>query len=69
MPKFIATLTHTQYSRATVEITARNLAAAESKASEITSDQIDNWNPFDGDIEVSEVSPIKPRTKSKPKTN
>ncbi len=52
---FTVVLNHSQSSRAEVVIEARNMAAAEEMAEEIRADEIDDWNPYDGEVEVCQV--------------
>jgi hypothetical protein len=59
MKTFTAILTHTEYSRAEVKINARNQAEADQLASEIYADQVDDWNPFDGSVDVESVSEVR----------
>jgi hypothetical protein len=53
--KYEAELYWTQHNRATVIIEARSLAEAEKKADQLSSEDIDDWNPFDGEIWVDSV--------------
>jgi hypothetical protein len=64
MKTFIATLTFVQYSRGEVLIKARSLKNARRKADEIGADEVDNWNPVDGEVSVESVTERKPRKKS-----
>ena len=57
--KYKATLFWTQHNQATVIIEANSLAEAREKADEIDSDEIDDWNPCDGDLYVDSVEPVK----------
>lgn len=59
MKTFTAILTHTQYSRAEVEIRARNQAEADQLASEIYADQVEDWNPLDGAVDVESVTEVR----------
>lgn len=55
MKIYTATLTFVQSSRAEVKIKARSLKEAECKADEISSEDVDDWNPVDGNITVESV--------------
>jgi hypothetical protein len=57
MKKFEVILGFTQYSKATVIIEAATLEEAEEKADELGADEIDDWNPFDGEVFVHSVEP------------
>ncbi len=57
--KYEARLTFTQHSRATVIIEAASLEEAEEKAKDIQADEIDDGNPFDGEVYVLEVEPVE----------
>jgi hypothetical protein len=63
MKKYTATLTFVQFSRGEVSIKARSLKEARCKADEIGSDEVDNWNPVDGEVSVESVTEGKPRKK------
>jgi len=54
-------LMFSQESRAKVIIEAADLAEAEDKASDIFADEIDDWNPINGDVRVESVEPVKAR--------
>ena len=56
--KYEVTLRWTQYNIAKVIIEAASLAEAEEKAEEIESDEIDDWNPVDGELYVDSVEPV-----------
>lgn len=45
----------TQHNRATVTIQAKSLEAARQKANRIRSDEVDDWDPFDGEMDVDSV--------------
>ena len=59
--KYEAVLCFTQHSRATVIIKAKSLEEANEKANDIHADEIDDWNPFDGDVYVDAVQPFTGR--------
>ncbi len=52
-------LLFSQTSKATVKLKARSLSEAHTKAADIQPDQVDDWNPVLGDIEVASVSEVK----------
>jgi hypothetical protein len=64
MKRFTATLTFVQYNRADVWIKARSLKEARCKADEIGADEVDDWNPVDGEVSVESVTERKPRKKN-----
>jgi hypothetical protein len=64
MKTFTATLTFVQYSRGEVLIKARSIEDASRKADEIGADEVDNWNPVDGEVSVESVTERKPRKKN-----
>jgi hypothetical protein len=53
--KYEAELFWTQHNCATVIIEARSLQEAERKADELSSEDIDDWNPVDGELFVNSV--------------
>lgn len=53
-------LTHSQISRASIVITASSQEEAEEMADQIQADEIDNWNPIDGDVMVESVTKAYP---------
>jgi hypothetical protein len=55
MKTFTAVLTFSQSSRAEIVIEAETMEEAEELANEIQEDEVDDWNPFDGQVEVNEV--------------
>jgi hypothetical protein len=57
--KYEATLYFTQHSKATVIIEATSLEEAVEKADDINADEIDDWNPFDGEVVVDTVQSVK----------
>ncbi|MGD0816194.1 MAG: hypothetical protein ABSA83_21590 [Verrucomicrobiota bacterium] len=57
--KYEVTLFWTQHNIGEVIIEADSLAEAEEMADEIESDEIDDWNPTDGEIWVDSVEPIE----------
>ncbi|MDD2708110.1 MAG: hypothetical protein PHV34_08880 [Verrucomicrobiae bacterium] len=59
MPKFLATLCFTQLSKATVAITARDERAATRKANEVNAADVENWDLFDGHVDVVSVERVK----------
>lgn len=59
--KYIAILTFTQYSRATVIIEANTLEEAEEKAEEIFPDEVEDWNLVNGEVSVESVEPVTER--------
>jgi hypothetical protein len=63
MKTFIATMTFFQLSRAEVLIKARSIEAARLKAEEIGADEVDDWNPVDGEVSVESVTERKSRKK------
>ena len=65
MKTFTATLTFVQYSRAEVLIKAHSLKDARRKADEIGADEVDNWNPVDGEVSVESVTERRPRRKTR----
>ena len=64
MKTFNATLTFVQYSRGEVLIKARSLKEARCKADEIGADEVDDWNPVNGEVSVESVTEKKPRKKT-----
>ena len=50
-----AELFWTQHNRATVKVKAHSREEAEEKADELSSEDIDNWDPIDGDMFVDSV--------------
>jgi hypothetical protein len=50
-----AELFWTQHNRATVRIKARSREEAELKADELSSEDIDDWDPFDGEVFIDSV--------------
>jgi len=65
MKTFTATLTFAQYSRAEVLIKAHSLEDARRKADEIGADEVDDWNPVDGEVSVENVAERKSSKKNK----
>ena len=61
MKTFIATLTFVQYSRGEISIKARSIKDARRKADEIGADEVDDWNPVDGEVSVESITEQKPR--------
>ncbi|MGD0138972.1 MAG: hypothetical protein ABSD28_08855 [Tepidisphaeraceae bacterium] len=59
MKRYEVMLYWTQYNKATITIKANSLADAEAKADEICSDEIDDWNPVDGELWVESVDPCE----------
>jgi|GEM_PF-1331032 len=57
--EYEVSLSFIQYSKATIIIEAVSQEEAECNADEICADEIDDWNPYDGEIEVLDVSPVK----------
>jgi hypothetical protein len=55
--KYEAILTFTQSSRAKVVIEADSIEDAQAKADEIQSDEVNDWNPIDGNVYVESVEP------------
>lgn len=53
--KFKVLLSWTQINQAEIEIEAKSLKDAQEKAEEIQSDEVNNWNPIDGQVEVISV--------------
>ena len=51
-----AELFWTQHNRATVKIKARSLEEAKQKAGALSSEDIGDWDPFDGDRFVDSVN-------------
>jgi hypothetical protein len=66
MKTYTATLTLVQYSRAEVFITAHSLKDARRKADEIGADEVDGWNPVDGDVSVGSVTLLSGRAARSP---
>jgi hypothetical protein len=58
LKKYEATLAFSQQSRAKVIIKAASLEEAHEKADSIQADDVDNWNPCDGQVDVIGVEPI-----------
>jgi uncharacterized protein HemX len=50
-----AELSWTQHNRVTVKIKARSLEEAKRKANELSSEDIDDWDPCSGDMWVDSV--------------
>jgi hypothetical protein len=63
--KFQAELFWTQYNRATVTIEARSHEEARQQANAISSEDVDDWNPFDGEIYVASVGFVEEGKTSK----
>jgi hypothetical protein len=59
LKKYEATLNFAQHSRAKVIIEAASLEEAEEKAGDICADEIDDWNPYDGEVNILDVSPVE----------
>jgi len=57
--KFEVLLNFSQQSWASVVIEADSLAEARQKADGICSDEIDDWNPVHGELDVLDVAPMK----------
>jgi hypothetical protein len=57
--QFEAVLHFTQYSCAKVVIEAESLAEAEEQANDLCPEDIADWDPVDGDIDVASVEPVK----------
>jgi hypothetical protein len=55
LKKFEVELHWTQHNTATVIVEASSHAEAEEMADEIQSDEVDDWNPVDGDLSVESV--------------
>ena len=64
MKTFNATLTFVQYSRAEVLIKALSIENARRKADKIGADEVDDWNPVNGEVSVESVTEQKPRKKT-----
>jgi len=64
MKTFNATLTFVQYSRGEISIKARSIKDARRKADKIGADEVDCWNPVDGEVSVESVTEQKPRKKT-----
>jgi len=62
MPKFTATLTFSQISRAKVIINAKSLAEAKYKADNIVADEVLDWNPIHGEVSVENLS-VTPKSR------
>jgi len=57
--KYEVRLFWTQHNMATVIIQAKSLAEAGKKADAILSEEVDDWNPVDGEIWVESVEPVE----------
>ena len=57
--KFEAFLRFKQINRAKIIIQARTLDEARERAWEIEPDEVDDWNPVEGDIWVDGVEPLE----------
>jgi len=57
--KFEVVLHFTQRSRATVVIEAVSPGRAGLKAYEMHADEVDDWSPYDGEVAVLSVTPLK----------
>ena len=57
--KYEAILSFKQFSRAKIIIEAMSLAEAEEKANAIESDEIDDWNPCNGEVSLDSVEPVE----------
>jgi hypothetical protein len=55
MKTYIVQLTFVQCSRAEVKIKARSFKEAERMADEISSEDVEDWNPVDGNLTVESV--------------
>lgn len=65
MPQqYRATLCHTQFSKATVTITAKDAKEAIRKANKIDPEDVPDWNPFDGYLDVVWVDELVDKEKS-----
>lgn len=53
--KYLVTLTYTQASRATVEIEAESQEEAQELAENIQADEVNDFNPIDGELYVEGV--------------
>jgi hypothetical protein len=59
LKKFEADLYFTQYHSATVIIEAATLGEALDKAGDIGADEVNNWEPVDGEVGVISVEPLE----------
>jgi hypothetical protein len=53
--KYEVTLFWAQYNQAKVIIEAGSFAEAEEKANDLQADEVEDWNPVDGDLSVVSV--------------
>jgi len=58
MKKYQITFTYTQTSRASAIIKAKNEEEAREKAEEMTSDELEDFNPIDGNLYVEGVEAV-----------
>jgi len=57
--KYEVRLYWTQYNHATLIIEAQSLAEAEEMADNIESEDVDDWNPVEGELTVDSIEPVE----------